>query len=214
MPTTESFPRALGYFSLGLAGAQVAAPGAVARLIGLKSGSTSSTVLRAIGVRELTAGAALLADQSRTPVWLWGRVAGDMVDLALLGLALSDKRNHRGRLAAALASVIGVTVADALAARTTQPEATRQVKSVTVRRSPEEVSEFWRTHVGSSGRVRFKAAPGGRGTEIYLEVDSQDETDLREIKQILETGEVVRSSATLEGNDLLQRPAQPVEVHA
>jgi uncharacterized membrane protein len=293
MATTDTLPRALGYFSLGLAGAQVVAPDGLARLIGLKSGAMSTTVMRAIGVRELAAGATLLTDRSHAPVWLWARVAGDMMDLALLGAALTDKHNRRGRVAAALASVGAVTAADAMvAARSTEPEALHLVKAVTVRRSPDDVYRFWRdfrnfpsfmshlesvavmderrshwtargpaarlveweaeivedrpgeriawrslpgASVRNSGTVRFSAAPGGRGTEIHLEIEyeppagqlgsmvarlfgqeprQQVQADLRKLKQVLETGEVIRSSATLEGTHLLQRPAQPVEVHA
>jgi uncharacterized membrane protein len=292
MPTTEKIPHALGYFSLGLASAQVAAPEAVARAIGLKRGSTSTTVMRAVGVRELGAGAGLLADQSHAPVWLWARVAGDMIDLALLGAALTDKRNHRGRVAAALASVGAVTAADAIAARSNAPRPMHLTKAITIRRSPDEVYRFWRdfrnfpnfmshlesvavlddrrshwtargpaarlveweaeivedrpgerigwrslpgASVTNSGTVRFSAAPGGRGTEVRLEMDyappagelgslvarlfgqephQQVQADLRKLKQVLETGEVIRSSATLEGTDLLQQPAQPVEAHA
>jgi uncharacterized membrane protein len=97
----------------------------------------------------------------------------------------------------------------------------------------------WRSLPGASvrnaGTVRFSAAPGGRGTEIHLEMGyeppagevgsmvarlfgqeprQQVQADLRKLKQVLETGEVIRSSATLEGTHLMQGPAQPVEAHA
>ena len=97
----------------------------------------------------------------------------------------------------------------------------------------------WRSLEGAtvpnSGTVRFTPAPGGRGTEIHLEMEyeppvaelgslvarlfgqeprQQVQADLRRLKQVLETGEVIRSSATLEGTSLMQRPAQPVEVRS
>lgn len=96
----------------------------------------------------------------------------------------------------------------------------------------------WRSLPGSSitnnGSVRFKRAPGGRGTEIEVELRyeppagtlgvavaklmgeepaTQLSDDLRRLKQLLETGEVVRSEGTLGGHSLVdhlkQRAAQP-----
>ncbi|MHB1133035.1 MAG: SRPBCC family protein [Chloroflexota bacterium] len=91
----------------------------------------------------------------------------------------------------------------------------------------------WRSLPGAAvanvGRVRFRPAPGGRGTEVEVllrydppagkvgqavakllgeEPSQQVPGDLRRFKQVMETGEVVRSEATLEGKRL-QRPAQP-----
>jgi uncharacterized membrane protein len=269
-------------------------PGAVSRLIGLKDGSTSTTVMRAVGARELAAGAGILT-QSRPKFWLWSRLAGDTMDLALLGAAIADPRNDRSRLAAALVNVLGVTAADMMAARQmTQANGAEDqtgvihlVKAITVRKSPADVYGFWRdfrhlpqfmshleyvavlgdrrSHwtakgpagrlvewdaeivedrpnelirwrslpgatVSNSGSVHFLDAPGGRGTEIRLEMDyappagelgslfarvfgqepsQQVQADLRKVKQVLETGEVIRSSATIVGTHVMQRPAQP-----
>jgi uncharacterized membrane protein len=84
--------------------------------------------------------------------------------------------------------------------------------------------------VANSGTVRFVPAPGNRGTEIRLDMDyaipagevgsviarlfgqepsQQVQADLRKLKQVLETGEVVRSEATIVGTHLMQRPAVP-----
>jgi uncharacterized membrane protein len=88
--------------------------------------------------------------------------------------------------------------------------------------------------VTNSGRVEFRPAPGGRGTEIRVRLtydppagklgastaklfgeapDQQISDDLRRFKQVLETGEVVRSEGTPEGarthRMMAQRPAQP-----
>jgi uncharacterized membrane protein len=97
----------------------------------------------------------------------------------------------------------------------------------------------WRSSDGAtvrnSGSVRFADAPGGRGTEVHVELrfdppggvvgaafarllgehpDQQIRDDLRRFKQVLETGEVVRSEGSPEGvhgiRQLRQRPAQPV----
>src|SRR5688572_18305259 len=101
----------------------------------------------------------------------------------------------------------------------------------------------WRSLPGGdvehSGAARFVEAPGDRGTEVHVELTysapggrvapvlakltgedprQQLKDDLRRFKQVLETGEVVRSDATPEGQAapryLHQRPAQPVETAA
>jgi hypothetical protein len=46
-------------------------------------------------------------------MWLWSRVAGDGLDLALLGVTAAKKSN-RGRTAFAIANVAAVTVPDLL----------------------------------------------------------------------------------------------------
>ena len=95
----------------------------------------------------------------------------------------------------------------------------------------------WRSLPGSDirneGRVRFVDAPGDRGTEMHVELsydapggaagdlvaklfgeqpEQQVKDDLRRAKQILETGEIMRSDGSPEGistrRQLRQRPAQ------
>ena len=70
---------------------------------------------------------------------------------------------------------------------------------------------------GTEVRVRLDyAPPGGRlgaGVARLLgeEPDNQVAGDLRRLKQILETGEVVVSEAVVGGRSRRQRPAQPAE---
>ena len=88
---------------------------------------------------------------------------------------------------------------------------------------PEEMIR-WRTLEGSDirheGHVRFEVAPGDRGTEVHVDLrydapagqagatiaklfgeepTQQIRDDLRRFKQVMETGEVVRSDGSLEG---------------
>ncbi|MFB9991826.1 hypothetical protein ACFFLM_07575 [Deinococcus oregonensis] len=98
----------LGYFSLGLGTLEAAAPGVLGRALGLER---HTTLLRLYGVRELTAGGAILT-QTTTPQWIWARVAGDAMDLATLALALGPQNAKRGNAAAALAAVLGITALD------------------------------------------------------------------------------------------------------
>ena len=110
-------------------------------------------------------------------------------------------------------------------------------KAVTIKRSREEVEARWREDppgIGADATVSFAEAPGGRGTEVHVEVvytppggsvgdtvaklrgrdlGTQLADDLRRFKQLLETGEVARSDASPAGHELgqhlRQRPAQP-----
>jgi uncharacterized membrane protein len=92
-----------------------------------------------------------------------------------------------------------------------------------------------RADIPNEGSVDLRPAPGGRGTEVRVhlrysipmgragqafarlfgeEPHQQVEDDLRRFKQVMETGEVVRSDGSPEGHSasrqLIQRPAQPV----
>jgi uncharacterized membrane protein len=91
----------------------------------------------------------------------------------------------------------------------------------------------WRSTSGAdvenSGSVRFSPAPGDRGTEVRVEVeysppggmigeviakifgeapDQQIADDLRRFKQVMETGEVVRSGGNPDGTRTLRQVNQ------
>jgi hypothetical protein len=74
--------------------------------------------MRVCGARELASGIGVLS--GRRPVTaLWARVAGDIIDIGMLGMALCRKA-QRGRVAVALGAVLGVTLLDLLYARRLQ----------------------------------------------------------------------------------------------
>jgi uncharacterized membrane protein len=296
-PATERLALGLGWFSFALGVPQVLAPGAVCRLVGVNSTARNRWIMRSVGVRELAAWYGIVRRRRKAP-WLWGRVAGDMKDLALLSAAMTDGDNKRGRVAGALTSVAGVTVLDLVASvrasRATGPGeggAMHAKAAVTVKRPTDEVYRFWHdfenlsrfmTHVESvrptgngryhwvastpllpkklewdaqivedvpdrsiswrstddtdipnSGSVRFMPAPGGRGTEVTVELDFrvpggalaemvakvfgeepvlEITDDLRRFKQVMETGEIIRSEGSPDGTrpHVKQRPAQPL----
>lgn len=106
---SEGAAAALGWFSLALGLLEVATPNRVARVAGIPF----PRILRVFGLRELVSGVGILSLKQR-PLWLWSRVAGDAMDLALLGLALKSQAANRTRTAVATAAVVGVTAADAL----------------------------------------------------------------------------------------------------
>jgi hypothetical protein len=103
----------LGWFSIGLGLAQVAAPREVARFIGIGGEDRNRGLMRALGMREIASGVGILT-QSSPAGWVWARVAGDAMDLALLGAAMTSDRTQHDRVVIATAAVAGVTVLDLL----------------------------------------------------------------------------------------------------
>jgi hypothetical protein len=101
--------RGLGWFSIGLGLAELLAPQALARATGLRG---RETLLQVYGARELAAGVAILASHDPTP-WIWGRIAGDALDLLTLAASDTDDPNKAGRVAA-IAAVGGVTLLDVI----------------------------------------------------------------------------------------------------
>ena len=69
----------LGLFSLGLGAAELFAAPQMAALTGVPR----PELLRAYGAREIATGIGLLTTR-RPALWLWGRVLGDVMDLATL----------------------------------------------------------------------------------------------------------------------------------
>jgi uncharacterized membrane protein len=278
----ERIARGLGWLSVGLGLTEIAAPRAVARAIGVRDDERHRNAMLALGIRELISGIGILT-QPRSSGWLWARVGGDIVDLALLGSALKSDTSRRGRVAAATAATVGIALLDVRAGRELERGSgngqgrpherglTEVSKAITVRAMREEVYAFWRdfqnlprfmehlesvqvisdrrsrwtakapggrtieweaeivedrpdeligwrvvgdADVTPSGTVRFTPAPGGRGTEVRVELrlfgedpGQQVESDLRRFKQVMETGEVVRSDASVHRGPHPARPS-------
>ena len=104
----------LGYFSIALGLLEVAAPGRLARWLGVDGRGARNTVF-AFGLRELLAGGALLRGPA-VSTNVWNRVAGDVIDAGALGLA-ATRSNRKTALALAGGVVAGAFVADLLTAR-------------------------------------------------------------------------------------------------
>lgn len=146
----EQLAKALGWFSIGLGLAQLIAPRGMSHAIGIQD---RPNVMRALGARELASGVGILS-QRRPANWLWTRVAGDAMDLALLGAAARWQGSLRRRVGWATAAVAGITVLDLLSSidntqrkqRGQGPTVTGEVKlekSITVNRPPQECYRFW-----------------------------------------------------------------------
>ena len=106
--TLEHRRQLLGWTSLAIGVAEIAAPSLVQTLLGIPDRASHRGVLRILGARELAHGASLLApdqSQGKMSASLWGRVAGDALDTAALAVAAPRSRNPL--LFAATASVVG-----------------------------------------------------------------------------------------------------------
>lgn len=187
------FIKGLGWFSIGLGLAEVAAPTTMATLIGVKNDSKTRKLLRIYGAREIGAGIGILS-QSNASKWLWARFAGDLLDLSSLAKAMTSRGKGRARAVAATAAVAGVTVADvrcALQVSKTRPQrpirkGTAEIaSSITIARTPGEIYGFWRdfnrlpqiferlesVQVIDSNRSHWTLAlPAGRTLEWYAEI--------------------------------------------
>ena len=290
---TKRTVRWLGLLSLGAGLPALAVPRATARLMGLREDDTNSAILSAVGLRETACGVGMLA-WPRFAGWIWMRVAGGAMDLAVLGWALASgasvRRNRTIATTAATAGVAALDVWSALRAsrrsaafRHPYEYAVDAKRAITVNRTPEEVYQVWRdfrnlprfmenlesvqltgenrshwvakapagasvewdaqivddqpneriswrslpgSQVENAGSVRFATAPGGKGTEVQVEIHytppagklgtvvakifgkdagQQAASDLRRFKQVMETGEIARSAISARGGG----PAQP-----
>jgi hypothetical protein len=115
---TDTLARGLGLFSIALGVVEVAAPRALARALGMKG---QEGLIAGYGVREIATGIGILASKDPTP-WIWGRVAGDGLDLATLATALEGSNPKKGNVGIAMAAVAGVTALDVYCAQTLSRE--------------------------------------------------------------------------------------------
>lgn len=98
----------LGWFSLALGAAELLAPRRIARALDVEGHEGK---IRAFGAREVAAGVGILQAPAHD-MRVWGRVAGDAVDLAALGFAAS--KSPRNKLVwGAIGFVAGVALIDA-----------------------------------------------------------------------------------------------------
>lgn len=187
---TTPLGRGLGWFSIGLGIAALAAPSTTARLVGHTG---RGGIVSLVGLRELGTGAGILASRNPAP-WLWARVAGDVMDIALLATGLRAGNPARGRTAIATTAVAGISALDVFASWQ-QTRAMGQglsgtadvfiEKSISINASPQTCYEAWRRleelprfmrHLESvrtldDKRSHWRArAPGGQTVEWDAEI--------------------------------------------
>ena len=306
----EQLARLLGWFSIGLGIAEIVAPRQLSEMIGVEY---KPGVFRLLGLREIGHGIGILSQEQPAGA-VWSRVAGDMLDLALLGSQLDSDNPQREKTLAATMSVLGVTAVDLYTAKSLSRRSngggssranggrgssrdmvrsSRGIKvksAVTIGRPIGEVYGFWRNfenlprfmshlqsvevldgqrshwtavgpanmrvewdaetvedrpedliswrslpggQVDTAGYVRFRQAPGNRGTEVLVEMrydppggvvgasiaklfgESGQEVvsrDLQAFKNVLETGEVVHSDSSIYTRGHPARPPEEKEL--
>lgn len=124
----KQIAKALGWFSLGLGAVEVLAPRQLKKMIGVKG---KDGVLQAFGWREIASGIGILSQKNSTndlAKCLWARVAGDAIDIAYLGSALTTNtgwfgRPRRRRTLAAMGAVAPIVALDLIAAQLLSAEA-------------------------------------------------------------------------------------------
>ena len=111
--STLRLAEGLGWFSIGLGMVELLAARALGRALGMED---RSELLRTYGAREIVTGVGILTQPDPTP-WIWGRVGGDVLDLATLATRLDDQNPRAGNVGLALWAVGGVTALDVFCAR-------------------------------------------------------------------------------------------------
>lgn len=121
---TDALARGLGVFSIALGLVEVVAARSLTRTLGMEG---HENLIRLYGLREIAAGVGILASADPMP-WIWGRVAGDALDIATLATGYEGNNPKKDNVSFALAAVAGVTALDiycgqALSRETTEPQA-------------------------------------------------------------------------------------------
>jgi hypothetical protein len=109
---SDKLASGLGWFSIALGAAELFAPRALSRWLGMEG---HENLIRAYGAREIATGIAILGSHDPQP-WVWGRVGGDGLDLATLATGLHGDNPQKGNVMVAMAAVAGVTAIDVLCA--------------------------------------------------------------------------------------------------
>lgn len=107
--------RSAGYglaaLSFGLGLAEILAPNAIARGLGAPQ---FAGMVRGFGVREVISGAGFTARPTAS-LNAWGRVAGDVLDLAALAMVMRAPGSRKGAAWGGIALVSGALLADIIA---------------------------------------------------------------------------------------------------
>jgi hypothetical protein len=123
--TDTEMARGLGWASIAIGMTEVLAPRQVENMLGLEDTPDRRGTLRVLGVREICHGIGILTEEEasdRMRAGVWARVAGDVLDSALLGVA-ATKTKGPFAFAVITAMVMGIGLADLLCARRLSDEA-------------------------------------------------------------------------------------------
>src|SRR3954469_25371330 len=84
---SDPLAQGLGWASLGLGVPMTTMPGPFVELLGIRPDAKTRALAIGVGIQECAAAAGILT-QRRPIGWLWGRVAGDILHLTMLGRSL------------------------------------------------------------------------------------------------------------------------------
>jgi hypothetical protein len=105
---TYRVAQGLGIFSIVLGLIELICGRWLGRSLGLDD---KEHIVRFYGGREILTGIAILAAKDPTP-WVWGRVAGDALDIGTLAYGYRRDPDDAASITAALVAVAGATAAD------------------------------------------------------------------------------------------------------
>ena len=137
----------LAWASVGLGLTEILAPRLLSKAIGV---GEHAAVFRALGAREIASGVGLMTQQ-KAGSWAWSRVAGDVIDLALLAAATRAPGTNPQRIAMAAIAILGVTALDVYSGQRlmqsrlqTEPTRIEVSHALTVNTKPETLYAFLR----------------------------------------------------------------------
>lgn len=191
----HTLARGLGLFSIALGLVELLQPRRIAKVAEVGRGPgrpdppASTAVVRAFGVRELGTGAGLLTTDNPEP-WMWGRVAGDVVDLA--AVALSPRRRTlfgrpEGSRTGALVALAALTALDVYCANALRRE--REAREA----SPHDWS-------GRSGFAQSAETMRGAAADFDAPADMRTPEALRPWTNRVRAGTVVQLPSKSEPN--------------
>ncbi len=218
---TRRVAQALGWFSIGLGLAELVAPRRMARATGLNH---KKGLMPLLGVREITSGIGILTND-KPAGWLWSRVAGDIMDLAVLGSGFSSRRSDKTRLAVATAMVAGVTAVDLLCGKELTQEKKREgsgngapkqtFRTITINKSARELYQFWRqlenlprivpdlkSVTATSERTSHWVAKGPGGVDVEWDAEIVEDNPADRISWRSLPGSTVPNSGTVQFQEL------------
>jgi hypothetical protein len=119
--------RGLGWASIGIGLTELTAPQKVEDMLGIEDRPDQRGILYVLGVRELMHGLCILTERAPTrglSAGVWSRVAGDVLDSALLAMA-ATKTKRPGSFAAVTAAVMGIGLLDMMYAKRVSQDRSR-----------------------------------------------------------------------------------------
>jgi len=103
--------RGLGFASIAIGLTEILAPKKLEQAMGIGNGQNTG-MLRVLGVREIMHGVDILTHDDPTP-GVWARVAGDVLDSTLLGIA-ATRTKKPASFSTIFTMVLGIGILDVL----------------------------------------------------------------------------------------------------